>query len=166
MPSLKFETIDCVRHRDLCIQFRRDSYCTSFEDGDRRFAADNGADGAGYIEWLGKRISEFPKGCVHCWLDETIVGQIESRIRDNNSGYVNLFYITPDFRGHGYGRELHNYVIDLFASLGIEIVRLTVSIENERAQGYYRHLGWKDQGFRPGRTDARLYQFEIPAGIH
>ena len=161
MAILKFETIDINRHRDICIQFRRDSYTASFKDGHQRFDAENGSDGNGYIEWLDQRISELPKGCVHVWFNGTIVGQIESRIRDDNTGYINLFYLAPDFRGRGFGRAIHNYVIHLFASLDVTVVRLTASVENERALGYYRHLGWEDTGFRKGRSDSRCFQFTI-----
>ena len=160
-PNPEFATIDLTRHRDICIRFRRDSYISSFEDGDQRFTSENGADGSEYVDWLVERIKEFPDGCVHCWFNGNIVGQIESRIRDDQTGYVNLFYIAPDFRGKGFGRVLHNYAIELFESLQIQVVRLTVSIENDNALGYYRHLGWVDLGFRPGRTDSRVFQFNI-----
>ena len=121
----------------------------------------NGSDGQGYVEWLEQRIKELPQGCVHAWLNNSIVGQIESRIRDDQSGYVNLFYLVPDVRGRGLGRELHDYAIEMFDTLNVDMVRLTVSVENERAMGFYRRLGWTDIGFRPGRNDARLFEFRM-----
>ena len=161
MSNLTFETIDPDRHRDLCIRFRRDSYMSSFVDGNERFDAENGSDGSGYIEWLKQRINDLPRGCVHGWLDGKIVGQIESRIRDDGTGYVNLFYLVAESRGRGHGRELHNYVIDMFASLDVELVRLSVSVDNGPALGYYQHLGWNDMGFRSGRSDTRLFEFAV-----
>ena len=161
MTLLSFETIDLERHRDACIKHRRDSYVVSFADGHERFEAENGPDGHGYIEWLESRINDLPEGCVHAWLNDVIVGQIESRVRDDHTGYVNLFYLIPSARGRGLGRELHAYAISLFSSLDIAVARLTVSVENERAMGYYRHLGWRDMGFRPGRNDSCLFEIAI-----
>jgi GNAT superfamily N-acetyltransferase len=40
------------------------------------------------------------------------VGQIEARTKDMDDGkfgYVNLFYLIPDYRGKGYGRQLEQY---------------------------------------------------------
>lgn len=156
---LRFETIDLDLHRELCIGYRRDSYACSFEDGLVRFDAENGADGTGYIEWLSQRIQELPQGCVHAWRGDSIVGQIESRLRDDNSGYVNLFYLVPDARGEGLGRELNTYAVNMFSALNVDVIRLTVSKENESAIGFYRKLGWKDLGLRPGRDDGLLFEF-------
>ena len=158
---LEFKTIDLVHHRDTCVQFRRDSYACSFADGKQRFDKENGTDGSGYIEWLGKRLAEFPQGCVHVWNQSVIIGQIESRLREDRSGYVNLFYLEPGSRGRGLGRELHEYAVDLFASLNVQIVRLTVSEENENAMRFYRCLGWKEVGPRPGRNDSRVFAYTV-----
>ena len=103
MTALTFRTIDIPTHAAECVRFRRDSYACSFEDGLERFAAENGADGADYLTWLAKRIKEFPAGCVHAWLGDRIVGQIESRLREDGSGKVNLFYLVPDAAGARFG---------------------------------------------------------------
>ena len=98
---------------------------------------------------------------VHAWENDLIVGQIESRIRPDNTGYVNLFYIAPNARRRGLGRKLNDYVIAMFSSLDVDVARLTVSIGNERAIGFYRSLGWIDLGLRLGRTDSRLFETAI-----
>jgi GNAT superfamily N-acetyltransferase len=51
--------------------------------------------------------------CVHVLLAGEIVGQIEmGRFRlDPSIGYVNLFYLMPDFQGKGLGAQL-----DLFTT--------------------------------------------------
>lgn len=158
---LRFETIDLASTRELCIQYRRDSYLCSFTDGDKRFAEENGEDGSGYVDWLERRIDELPQGCVHAWRCDSIVGQIESRLRDDGSGYVNLFYLAPHARGCGLGRQLNRYSIELFDSLGAATVRLTVSANNKAALGFYRRMGWREIGPRPGRQDALLFEYAV-----
>ena len=97
--SLQFSTIDISKNSDICVKFRRESYTSSFEDGDRVFDSENCMNGQHYLSWLKERIAEFPIGCVHANLKGTIVGQLESRIRSAELGYVNLFYLAPEFRG-------------------------------------------------------------------
>ena len=162
MTALTFRTIDIPTHAAECVRFRRDSYACSFEDGLERFATENGSDGAGYLTWLAERIREFPAGCVHAWLGDRIVGQIESRLREDGSGKVNLFYLVPDVRGLGLGQQLHDHVVDVFRGAGVGILQLSVSVANQRALNFYRKLGWKDKGLRPNHPE--VHNFELLIG--
>lgn len=161
MADLLFQTIDLSVHSALCVKFRLDSYLCSFADGQEQFEADSGKDGKDYIEWLQQRIIELPLGCVHVWEGTEVIGQIESRLRDDGSGYVNLFYLTPEHRGSGKGRQLHDYAMSVFAARGVRIIQLTVSVQNSRALGFYQKLGWKNIGLRPGREDSLLFEYVI-----
>ena len=159
---LKFRTIDLEKYGDLCIAHRRDSYARSFPDGADRFDRENGLDGSGYLGWLQERIDEYPEGCVHGWDGDTIVGQLEMRIRPDGSGYVNLYYLTPEYRGSGAGDELQAYAEAEFRRSGVTVARLSVSPTNTRAVRYYAKHSWKDLGPRPGHPEVHL--FELPLG--
>lgn len=161
MTQLMFTTIDLAKHKDMCIKFRRDSYVRSFPDGLERFNTENGVDGNGYIEWLRERINDFPQGCVHAWITQHIVGQIESCVRDNGTGYVNLFYLVPDARGRGWGTQLHDYISHIFASENVKNIRLSVAIQNEQAISFYRKIGWRELGLRPGCDDTLVFEYTI-----
>lgn len=161
MKPLTFKTIDLCTHADLCIKFRLDSYVCSFTDGRERFEADSGEDGGRYLEWLRQRISDLPLGCVHAWENNRIVGQIESRLRDDGNGYVNLLYLRPGDRGFGRGQQLHAYVMNMFAAQKAGVVRLTVSAENQRALAFYQKLGWKNLGPKSEREDSLLFEYAI-----
>ena len=161
MPAT-FTTIDLSRHEETCVQFRRDSYRCSFPDGDERFDRENGRDGGEYIRWLRERIAEFPEGCVHVWKDGAIAGQMEMRVREESkSGYVFLFYITPEMRGSGIGDELQRYALEVFRKRGMERARLSVGAGNARAMAYYRKHGWVDIGPRPDHPEARIMEITI-----
>ena len=157
--KLRFSPIDLARDSDLCVEFRRDSYASSFENGGGIFDAENGEDGADYLSWLAERITEFPEGCVHAYLGDRIVGQLEARIRNPELGYVNLFYLVPDCRGTSLGEELHKYLELTMRSRSIKRVQLTVGTGNARAMAYYTKHGWKSLGFKdPGE---RVYLMEL-----
>ena len=159
--SLIFKTIDLSTHSALCAKFRLDSYECSFLDGKARFESENGQDASCYLEWLQQRILELPLGCVHVWEGAEIIGQIESRLRNDGSGYVNLFYLIPEHRGQGKGRQLHDYVINMFTDQGVSVVRLTASTQNAQALGFYQKLGWQKKGLRSGTEDSLLFEYLI-----
>jgi GNAT superfamily N-acetyltransferase len=163
MPAstLQFATIDLARHKDLCIEFRRDSYIVSFGD-DRIFNEENGADGSGYIEWLSERIARFPEGHVHVWRGEDIIGQLEI-IVSPSSGYVNLFYLVAKERGLGHGRTLHEYTVGLFQRHRVRVAGLSVSPTNGRALRYYARNGWRDLGPRAGAPHVHDMALLVPS---
>jgi RimJ/RimL family protein N-acetyltransferase len=147
-PTLEFKPIDLDRHADLCIQFREDSYICSFGSVDRFHAGEGGA--AGYLRWLQQRMKDLPNSCVHVWLGDTIIGQIElGRWRyDPKVGYVNLFYLVPAYRGQGLGEQLDAYAARFFQRLGCIRVRLSASPTNTAAMQFYRKNNWQDLGMR------------------
>lgn len=162
MPAttLQFATIDLARHRQLCIDFRRDSYVVSFGD-DRLFNEENGIDGSGYIEWLADRIARFPEGHVHAWRGDHIIGQLEL-IVGPSSGYVNLFYLRPEERGAGNGDALHDYAVQVFQRHQVRVAGLSVSPTNRRALSYYARHGWRDLGPRAGAAHVHDMALLLP----
>jgi ribosomal protein S18 acetylase RimI-like enzyme len=158
-PQLKFRVIDPVRHGALAIEFRRDSYVCSFGN-DQIFVEENGADGSAYLDWLRARIEQFPEGHVHAWQGDAIVGQIEM-IVGSRGGYINLFYLRHESRGHGLGGELHAYAVALLRRYRVGVAGLSVSPTNERAVRYYQRHGWLDRGPRPGAPHVHEMELEI-----
>ena len=112
---LEFKPIDLEQYQEVCVQFRVDSFSCSFGSSDRFCEEDrNGAER--YLQWLRQRMTEIPNSCLHVWEGEQIIGQIEmSRWKHNLSvGYVNLFYLIPEFRGQGFGQQLDRYAANFF----------------------------------------------------
>jgi ribosomal protein S18 acetylase RimI-like enzyme len=147
--NLKFKPINLEQYQDLCIRFRADSFVCSFGSVDRFYQADgNGAER--YLKWLKQRIAEIPNSCVHIWKGERIIGQIEMGRwkHDTNVGYINLFYLIPEFRGQGLGQHLDRYAAHFFKHLGCQSARLSVSPANRGAMSFYFKHGWVDLGQR------------------
>ncbi|OLS02007.1 GNAT family N-acetyltransferase [Tissierella creatinophila] len=125
---MKFEPIDIKKHRDYIILFRRDSFVVSFGT-DEEFG-----DEEEYLNWIKASASEFPDGFVMAWEDEIPIGQIELTIRKYEGktiGYTNLYYLIPEKRGLGLGKELHRYALQFFRKHGISEYHLRVSPSNQ-----------------------------------
>jgi ribosomal protein S18 acetylase RimI-like enzyme len=147
--NLEFKSIDLALDRDLCVRFRADSFICSFGSADRFYGEDyRGADR--YLQWLRQKIIELPNSCVHVWQKDRIIGQIEMQLwnQDPQIGYVNLFYLVPEFRDRGFGRQLDRYATNFFNRLGCHSARLSVSPTNLIAMRFYLRQGWVDLGQR------------------
>lgn len=140
--KLKFEPLDLERNAQLIVEFRADSFVESFGDANQLFGSDGKGDQR-YLALLKER-NAFVGSCVHVIDNGKIVGQIEMR-RDasqSDSGYVNLFYLIPDYRGKGIGKHLDEYARDFFLGFGMNRATLNVSPTNLRAIRFYEKCGW------------------------
>lgn len=146
-PLLTFRPIGLDRNGALCVEFRADSYVCG--DGDaRRFWAAAGPAGEVYLKRLASYMAALPGSCVHAWLGDEIVGQIEM-IRDPedaSAGKVNLFYLRADCRERGLGAQLAGHALGFLRESGFSEVWLRVSSSNRRAMAFYARNGWTDRG--------------------
>jgi len=158
--SLTLRTIDPVRDADLCAANHYDACIASFGEGTRYEGRDV------YLKWLRERVEEFPDGHLLAFAGRRCVGQLELQVPYGlSTGYVNLFYVTPVFRGLGFGRALHERAERYFQSWQAERIELDVSATNTRAVGFYRHLG-----YLLTRVDGRIWRMEraldAPSTLH
>jgi ribosomal protein S18 acetylase RimI-like enzyme len=149
-PALTYRTIDpdASEDADLAVEAYLDACRASYGDasgfpGRRR-----------HLTWLRSRVEEFPDGHVLAFESGQCVGQLELQVPYGlTTGYVNLYYIAPAFRGQGYGRRLHDYAERYFRSWEASRIELHVSPLNEKALGFYRHLGYERL-----RVEGRLWR--------
>jgi ribosomal protein S18 acetylase RimI-like enzyme len=112
-----------------------------------------------YLDWLIRRVEEFPDGHVLALLDGQVVGQLELQVPYGlDRGYVNLFYVAPQWRRMGFGRRLHDFAMSYFRSWEAKWAELHVSASNQTAVEFYRALGYRraDQG----DEDNRMWRLE------
>ncbi|WP_349727551.1 GNAT family N-acetyltransferase [Peribacillus frigoritolerans] len=138
--KLIFRTIDTDKDKEIIIKFRKDSYVVSFgsEDG---FGDENT-----YLQRMKERIRKFPDGQVIIEKDQEPIGQMELKIREYEGmeiGYVNLFYLIPDYRSKGLGKELVRYAENFFRQFNVSEYHLRVSPDNGRAIRLYTNSGMK-----------------------
>lgn len=101
--KLIFRTIDTDKDKDTIIKFRKDSYVVSF--GTEAGFGDEHE----YLQRMEERVRKFPDGQVIIEKDQGPIGQMELQIREfegTEIGYVNLFYLIPEYRSKGLGKEL------------------------------------------------------------
>jgi ribosomal protein S18 acetylase RimI-like enzyme len=158
-PALTFRTIDPDADRALVIAAYRNAHRASFGDHARCSIKS-------YLPWLRSRIEEFPDGHLLAFDGKRCVGQLELQVPYGlSTGYVNLFYIAPVFRGLGFGRALHERAERYFQSWQAERIELDVAATNTRAVGFYRHLG-----YRLTRVNGRIWRMEraldAPSTLH
>jgi len=112
-----------------------------------------------HAKWLRSRVEEFPDGHVLALLGDRCVGQLELQVPYGLTvGYVNLFCVTPAFRGQGYGRVLHDYAERYFRSWEASRITLDVGRANRSAIGFYRHLGYELKF--SSRSNQRMWRME------
>ena len=63
-------------------------------------------------------------------------------------GFVDELYVEPAARGRGVGRRALELVAAQAAAVGVRVLLLEVSPENERAAGLYRAAGFADRKYR------------------
>ncbi|HZZ41578.1 MAG TPA: GNAT family N-acetyltransferase [Tepidisphaeraceae bacterium] len=145
-PPLTFRRINPSIDGPLCFSNYRDAAIATFGPSTQS------AHPQRYLPWLRSRVEEFPDGHVLAFLNLQCVGQLELQVPyGSDAAYINLFYVTPHYRQQGFGRRLHEYVEQYARSWDAHRIELDVSSTNDRAIGFYKHLGYHftEGGFLP-----------------
>lgn len=146
-----------------CVRFRRDMYLASFGTH-AGLEEEMGEGNETYLADLRAKLAQIPEGNAHLWLGDTIVGQLEMRLVEEEPqiGYVSLLYVAPEFRSQGLGRRLHEHAAQVCRRRGKRAMRLSVSLGNEPAIAFYRKLGWEAVGTRPNKIPMAVMEFALP----
>jgi ribosomal protein S18 acetylase RimI-like enzyme len=160
--ELRFEPIDLDTAAETAIAFRADSFACSFGSTEYFFEA-NGKGHERYLAWLRQRMRSIPGSCVHVWIAATLVGQIETdQFKDDQeTGYVNLYYLAPDYRNRGLGHRLDEYATAFLRGLGFRRARLNVSPTNRQAVAFYVKNGWRDLGPAPTHPEVHAMEKDL-----
>ncbi len=136
--ALDYRRIELPRDADVVVAHYLDAMAATFGHH-RRFSGRQR-----HLQWIRSKIEEFPDGFVLVYLAEQCVGQLQLQVPYGlTTGYVNLFYVSPDFRRQGFGRQLHLYADRYFRSWEATEVQLHVSPTNVAAVAFYRALGYR-----------------------
>lgn len=139
---MQFFPIDVVKHRDIIVNFRKDSFFISFGNAQNFDQAD-------YLDWVKEKTKEFPKGFVLVEEKGKFIGQLELSIREYEGqkiGYVHLYYLIPEMRGKGKGAKLHEFAKQFFFNNNVKEYHLRVSPSNSSAIQFYKKIGMEEIG--------------------
>ena len=86
-----------------------------------------------------------PEGIFVAELDGRIVGYITTR-RDleGGIGWIPNLAIAADHRGRGLGRQLIEYALEHFRSLGLTHAKIETLVQNEVGYRLYTSLGFRE----------------------
>ena len=156
--QVEFKEINLERDFELCVEARRDAYFCSFEtyDGFAEFIT-------GYRERIQERQAQPEWLYLHVWADDKVVGQLECRSFSDepDTGYVQLIYLFPEYRGIGIATELQAHIRHRLLSMGCKWVMLSVSRTNLRAINHYRRFGWVFLRPNPKHVETDFYRLGL-----
>jgi GNAT superfamily N-acetyltransferase len=69
-------------------------------------------------------------------------------IADATTGTVWALFVDPRYERRGFGRRLHDVMVDWLWSQGLQHIWLATGA-GTRAEGFYRAAGWRDAGSTP-----------------
>ena len=93
-------------------------------------------------EWMRKIVN---RRCYLLLQAEEPVGVLRYNLFWDNIPFLTLLYIDAPYRGQGIGKEAMCRWEEEMRAAGFPCV-LTSTQSDEGAQGFYRHLGYKDAG--------------------
>ena len=79
------------------------------------------------------------------WVVENAAGIVAFAIGNVLTGNIWALFVDPRHEGLGYGRWLHDAMVQWLRSRGLQRLWLTTT-PGTRAAGFYRALGWRDCG--------------------
>ena len=141
---MEFVPVNLSDTLDLCVAFRKDAYAVSYGNVDD-FSV------SGTKAWFEKISQESDAGFFHAAIDNKIVGQIEfrSNLVDDSGiryGYINLLYLTPEYRGKGLGQKLQSFIFERLKQDNCQYALLMYLPANTQGVAFYRKHGWIDIG--------------------
>ena len=140
VETLTFRTIELPADSARVVTYHADACRASFGEGalERRLERPER-----YLDALAARIEEFPDGHLLAFAGADCVGQLESQVPYGlDVGYVNLFYVAPEFRRRGCGRAMHARAERYFRSWEAQRIELHVSPTNPAAVRFYQAMGY------------------------
>lgn len=138
-PAFTFRKMDVEKDRETLLKIRKDSFLVSLG------TTEGFGDPNYYLAWIALQTIFYPDGFLLMEDNGKVVGQLEVEVipfQGRRVGYVDLFYLVPEYRGKGYGaiqvKQAENYL----RQLGMTEYHLRVSATNKRAIRFYEKHGF------------------------
>ena len=155
---IDFRPANLTQDFSKCLKYKKDAFvCSGSPDSFYKIFPDDRA----YYSYLKNLQDENPKFVTHIISDNKVVGQIELRLLNEETGYVGLYYLIESLRGRGFSKLIDQYTCQLFKELGLKKAKLTVTIENEPAMKFYQKMDWYDLGPRGDYPQGHFFEKNI-----
>ncbi|MDR3209367.1 MAG: GNAT family N-acetyltransferase [Oscillospiraceae bacterium] len=147
----QFTPLNVDEHLEFCAAAHRETYRLTFgrEIPDAYLGAE--------LARMRRHFADAPDSILLASLNGAAVGllRLERRVvyGDAASGWVNCFYVAPEWRGRGLGRQLAAFAAAYFARYGIREIFLRAGEPNGAAIGFYTHIGFARAPFGDKTAD-------------
>lgn len=93
------------------------------------------------------RVAEMLRTSSRAWIAEVEGEPVAFSMADAEERTVFAMFVRPGYEGRGLGRELMRHAEEWLFERGVEEIWLTTGSDpGIRANGFYRRLGWVDDG--------------------
>lgn len=82
------------------------------------------------------------------WVIEVDAVVVAFAVGYATDGNIWALFVHPDHEGRGYGRQLHDVMVQWLWAQGLARLWLTTA-EGSRAEGFYAAAGWRRSGSTP-----------------
>ena len=116
-----------------------------------------------YLRTAQQHAAADPRCVMKLFQGDELAGVIEldpDRGREDGAGWISLLYIEPELRDRRLGVQLIGHAVSFFRRDGRASLRLHVAEENQRARGFYEHVGFRPVSTTQG-VAGRLYLMEM-----
>ena len=147
-PTLRFEPYDLVNGRELYLSCYRDTW--QIAHGTLRGFDENAA-----WETATLRGRDAKDSVLAAYAGDRFAGILamdDRRGKFTGRGWIAFFYLLPEFRGQGLGRQLMEEAARHYRAIGRRVLRLTVARDNP-AVGFYQKTGFHCTGWEPGALE-------------
>ena len=106
-----------------------------------------------YLYSAGQHADRNPACIMKLFRGEEFAGIVEfdpDRGAEDGAGWISLVYLEPNARGLRLGVQLIGHAVSFFRREGRSSLRLHVAYDNEKAAGFYEHIGFRDIGRAQG----------------
>lgn len=102
-----------------------------------------------------------------CYLDKVLIGFAYGKIdREEHRGYVRPgwgyvmeFYVKPEYRRNGYGKEIYKHLENTFKSNGVSNIWLTA--DPITGEPFWNAVGFTNSGERSPENNLYIYEKHI-----
>lgn len=162
MKELKFVTVENKRKHYKLLESIMLPYCRELDNNVGRETPD--ATLKKFIASIVSISEEKDRFAELCYLGEDLIGFAYGKIdREEHRGYVRPdwgyvmeFYVKPECRRNGYGREIYKYLENIFKSNGISNIWLTA--DPVTGEPFWSAVGFTNSGKKSPENDLYIYE--------
>ena len=165
MSGLKFVTIKDKRKYNKLLESIMLPYCRELDSNVGRETPD--ATLKKFIASIVSMSEDKDRFVELCYLGEDLIGFAYGKIdREEHRGYVRPgwgyvmeFYVKPEYRRNGYGKEMYNHLENIFKSHGISNIWLTA--DPVTGEPFWSAVGFINSGEKSPENNLYIYEKEV-----